>query len=322
MKSIASSNPELVAEWHFKNTFSPYDVSYGSNRHVWWLGKCGHEWTAPVKTRKNGHGCPFCTGKLVLSEDSLQSRYPLVAVEWSERNEIKASEISVSSQKRCWWKCSKQHEWQASVANRTGCNSGCPYCTGNKVCIDNCLATNFPEIAAEWHSTLNERTPSEYLKSGAYKAWWICSRCEYVWRTSINNRTNTGKSGCPVCKKSSKGELKIKEILDSTGLKYQTQYKIDECRNIKPLAFDFAVWVNSSLRLIEFQGSQHYEPVTFGGISPDRAKELFVENQKRDVIKQEFCQRHQIPLLEIPYWEFKNIDSLIREFIGDRLNKA
>ena len=55
-KSLAYLYPELAKEWHpTKNgELTPYDVTHGSNKKVWWLGKCGHEWEQIVKSRTNG----------------------------------------------------------------------------------------------------------------------------------------------------------------------------------------------------------------------------------------------------------------------------
>ena len=45
MSNILSEvHPELVAEWSDKNLpLTPYKITYGSNKVVWWKGACGHE---------------------------------------------------------------------------------------------------------------------------------------------------------------------------------------------------------------------------------------------------------------------------------------
>ena len=43
--SFATIHPELVSEWSEKNLpLTPEMVSYGSNKDVWWLGKCWNDW--------------------------------------------------------------------------------------------------------------------------------------------------------------------------------------------------------------------------------------------------------------------------------------
>lgn len=40
---------------------SPHSVFPGSDKKVWWLGKCGHEWEAKISERAlRGYGCPLC----------------------------------------------------------------------------------------------------------------------------------------------------------------------------------------------------------------------------------------------------------------------
>ena len=61
--SLAEVHPELVSEWSEKNlTLTPDDITFGSNKKVWWRGACGHEWQASVKARSNGEKCPICSG--------------------------------------------------------------------------------------------------------------------------------------------------------------------------------------------------------------------------------------------------------------------
>ena len=58
--SLAEVHPELVSEWSEKNlTLTPDDITFGSNKKVWWRGACGHEWQASVKARSNGEKCPI-----------------------------------------------------------------------------------------------------------------------------------------------------------------------------------------------------------------------------------------------------------------------
>ena len=55
-------NPELAAQWHpTKNGgLTPDMVTKASNKKVWWLGECGHEWSASVSHRNQGRRCPIC----------------------------------------------------------------------------------------------------------------------------------------------------------------------------------------------------------------------------------------------------------------------
>ena len=151
--SLAEVHPELVSEWSEKNlTLTPDDITFGSNKKVWWRGACGHEWQASVKARSNGEKCPICSGARVIAGiNDLATLEPLLVKQWSKKNKIKPIEVTIGSHKKVIWRCKKGHEWEAAVKSRTINKTGCPYCSHNKVLAGfNDLATLLPDIAAEW----------------------------------------------------------------------------------------------------------------------------------------------------------------------------
>ena len=97
--SLAEVHPELVSEWSEKNlTLTPDDITFGSNKKVWWRGACGHEWQASVKARSNGEKCPICSGARVIAGiNDLTTLEPLLVKQWSKKNKIKPTEVSIGS---------------------------------------------------------------------------------------------------------------------------------------------------------------------------------------------------------------------------------
>lgn len=131
---LATSCPTIAAEWHpTKNEgLLPSEVTKGSNKKVWWLGKCGHEWECAVvgRTTQNS-GCPYCSNDLVLEGfNDLESQFPEIAKEWhpTKNGSLLPSQIQYGSGKEVWWKCDKGHEWKIRVVNRTSWKNGCPHC--------------------------------------------------------------------------------------------------------------------------------------------------------------------------------------------------
>jgi len=106
-------------------------------------------------------------------------------------------DVKKTSHTKVWWKCKKDHSWEAKVSNRHN-GRGCPYCAGQKICEDNCLAAINPELVKEWHPTKNgDLTPSDVMPSTARKKiWWVCVK-GHEWRESPNKR-NSGDD-CPYC---------------------------------------------------------------------------------------------------------------------------
>lgn len=93
--SLAKVHPELVSEWSERNfPLTPDNITYGSNKRVWWKGSCGHEWQASVKARSKGEGCPICSGaRVVEGINDLATVKPKLSLEWSEKNTIKPTEV-------------------------------------------------------------------------------------------------------------------------------------------------------------------------------------------------------------------------------------
>jgi len=107
-----------------------------------------------------------------------------------------------SINKNLKWECLKEEcreEFEMTWNSIYHCNHGCNYCAGQKVGLSNCLATKNPELAKEWHPTLNgDLTPYDVTCGTDKKVWWQCKdNPKHKWFAKINNR-NYGRD-CPYC---------------------------------------------------------------------------------------------------------------------------
>ena len=133
----------------------------------------------------------------------------------------------------------------------------------------------------------------------------ICKEHGSFYMTPTNH---INKQGCPKCK-SSRGEAMIISILESSDIKFTHQMKFDDCRNLLPLPFDF--YLPEQNICIEFDGKQHFEAVEwFGG------EHAFEKLKERDRIKTDYCLSNGIDLLRIPYYDYGNIEHIIKEKIN------
>jgi very-short-patch-repair endonuclease len=59
---LATVNPELAAQLHpTKNGgLTAQQLTANSQKKIWWLGACGHDWDATVSHRSTGCSCPYC----------------------------------------------------------------------------------------------------------------------------------------------------------------------------------------------------------------------------------------------------------------------
>ena len=112
----------------------------------------------------------------------------------------------------------------------------------------------------------------------------------------------------------SKGEESIANVLESLKTKYKGQYS---CKELSRKRFDFAVFIEP-LHLIEYHGIQHYEPVSFGSTKISGKQNLY-QTQKRDKCKLNWVNKKGYQLLVIPYWDFDEIEILVKDFLKDKL---
>lgn len=113
------------------------------------------------------------------------------------------------------------------------------------------------------------------------------------------------KRGCKFCKKSH-GENKTKLILERNNIEYVSEKIFDDCRNKRPLPFDF--FLPKYNILIEFQGEQHFRYTKHRGWNN---KGNFNKIKKTDKIKRDWCKKNNYYLLEIMYDEMDVIEELI-----------
>ena len=198
---LATLYPELSKEWHpTKNgNLTPKDVIAGSPRKVWWKCKKGHKYDCRISHRtEKGVGCPYCSNQKVCKDNCLATTHPELLKEWdyTKNGDLDPNTIVAGFHKKVNWICVRGHKWQATPINRSRLKHKCPYCSNQKVCKDNCLATTHPELLKDWDYTKNgDLTPEDVVAGSSIIVWWKCKK-GHSWETSPSSRARTG---CPVC---------------------------------------------------------------------------------------------------------------------------
>lgn len=110
--------------------------------------------------------------------------------------------------------------------------------------------------------------------------------------------------------------MHINNFLTENQICHKVEYPvvIDDVR----YRFDF--YLPQYNLFIEYDGQQHYEPMRFYGSNKEKNEEELRKVQERDKIKNKYCEENHINLLRIPYWETKNIETIINNHL-QRLNK-
>lgn len=197
------SHPHIYKELHpTKNESVDFSSIFeNSSKKVWW--KCPanpkHVWQQKVTSRtKQKYGCPYCSGRRTLHEDSFGFLLPDIAAELhpSKNKEFDPFKFRPLSNKVVWWCCEKGHAWQERIDKRVDRKSGCKKC--NK--INRSIAYAYPKIAKEWHPSKNAPlVPQDVSASSKEKVWWQCA-VGHEWQVKICTRTFS-KSSCPECSK-------------------------------------------------------------------------------------------------------------------------
>jgi DNA-directed RNA polymerase subunit RPC12/RpoP len=220
-ETLNVTHPELASQFHpYKNKkLTAKTVTSGSDKVIWWLGKCNHSWEAPISARVRGNGCLYCTGRKILPGfNDLPTTHPILAQQWhpTKNYPLQPSDVSKGTPKKVWWfDSSCGHEWEAMVYSRAALNnaSKCPVCVNQKIIPGiNDLVTSQPQLALEFHPTKNYPLTASSISAGSNrKVWWL-GNCGHEWETTVSSRVNG--NGCGECWKNSYVSQPEQEIYD------------------------------------------------------------------------------------------------------------
>jgi len=223
------------------------------------------------------------------------------------------------SDKKLEWQCLKCGEKFKCDWGHISIGAGCPFCAGRQVGLSNCLATLNPELAKEWHPTKNgDLTPYDVTCGSGKYAWWLCKECGHEWETPICKRNN---NGCPECNKSV-GEKAIKLFNNKNNIYFIPQKEFKGLIGLGGGLLSYDFYVPKYNLLIEFQGEQHEKPIDFKGKGLEFAEKQFARQQEHDKRKKEYALSNGYNFLEIWYWDFDNIETILDNYLKELSNKG
>lgn len=135
---------------------------------------------------------------------------------------------------------------------------------------------------------------------------WECKcDCGNITLVRTDNLTLNHIYSCG-CGKQSIGEYKIEQLLSDANIEYQKEYTFTDLISEKGgnLRFDFAILHNNKLLyLIEYDGETHSYNHPGGWNTIDKiAYQIKCDKQKNI-----YCQKHNIPLIRIPYTKLNTL---------------
>ena len=225
--------------------------------------KCskGHIYPQRPHNHLQGQGCPLCGGN-----------YSYTPKEYYNLCKEKGLDLPVENYKGAMTKinhkCSKGHIYP-QTPNSHLCGDGCSICGGTK--------KKTPEQYVQECKENGLDLPIEDYINNSTK---INHKCKQGHVYSQIPRSHLEGIGCPSCSES-KGENCIRSYLDEHCIKYIPQKTFNDLKDKKLLSYDF--YLPNYNILIEYQGIQHFESVSFNGKDyTDLDKQKHHDNLKRD----------------------------------------
>lgn len=125
-----------------------------------------------------------------------------------------------------------------------------------------------------------------------------------------------GGSGCPKCNtlNNSKAVQLITKILLEYNINFEKEKRFPDCKNKKPLPFDFFL-VDYNM-LIEFDGIQHFEPMRWynnNPADPKKAEKKLLQTQANDKIKNNWSKKSPYTLYRISYSQ--NVEKELKKIL-------
>lgn len=269
---------------------------------------CNNEWTSNANLLySQKYGCSVCAIKSIWAnrmktKESFQKELDL---KYNGKITLLSEYVNSHDKIKCRCNIDNTIWWQTPTSLLTG-KIGCPTCCGNQI-RERCKKSN-----EDFISQLNIANPNlipleEYIDDHT-KILCTCKiHSNYKWYVTPNKILHKN-TGCPLCSKSvSSNEIKIQNILQKWGYKFETQKRFKDCRDKNPLPFD--IYLSDFNILIEYDGEQHYK-----NIDRSRNKNNNLEiTQKHDLIKTKYCKMNNIPLIRIPYWKQDDLEYFLFE---------
>lgn len=264
------------------------------------LCKClidNYEWFSTPRNLKL-HGCKKCSViKQKLSITKPHNTFIKEMVLINPNIEILSEYKHSHSKIKC--KCKiDNYEWETTPTSLL-MEKGCP------VCNKHYFRTNdeFIKDIKILHPDIELLT--EYINQSK-KVKCRCNKDGCEWLTTPNNLLRS--HGCPTCSQSS-GEKRISKYLKSNNILYNAQKEYEGLVGLGNGLLSYDFYLLDYNLLIEYQGGFHDGS---GGSYRIQTKEDLKNQQEHDKRKRDFAKDNNIKLLEIWYWDFNNIEKILK----------
>jgi very-short-patch-repair endonuclease len=282
--------------WSNRNTLKPNEVALNSHKKFWFdCGECGHPFESSLlNINQANNWCGYCYNRKLCgncdkcNEKSFASHPKSIC--WSNKNILKPNQVLKGSEKKYYFNCDKcPHELEISLKQISCQNRWCSYCAHQKLCENEecnmCFNNSFASV--EKSKFLNDKNinPRILFKSSNKKFGFDCDVCNKIFPCQLSDITRG--IWCSFCVNKTEKILFDKLVEKYNNLK--RQYKVEWCKNIKHLPFDFVI--EERKIIIELDGKQHFEQIG-NWLSPQ-------ETRKNDLFKMKSANENGFSVIRI-----------------------
>lgn len=257
---------------------------------------CNYIWnTASASHLKQGHGCPNCAGNLKKTPEQIKNEILKIHSNLQILNIVNCNDITV--------KCEECGNIRTTTLYKIKNYSKCEICSGYRM-NTNTFTKRLKKINPDIEVLGEFSTTADNIEVK-------CKNCGRIWFSRAGKLLEGQKC---ICNSESKGELLVKSILKKINIDFIQEYMlIDSYFSQYKLYIDF--YIPSKNLFIEYNGIQHYQPVDFG--TGGNVEDIYNKQITRDSELKEYCDLHNIKLLEIKYTLNEDeVENLIKETLN------
>lgn len=281
-----------------KNTQLDYDCDY--------CGKTFKVIKSKYENAVKNNKKLFCSSQC--AKDIQKPKWEDIVTLFEGRGYILLSDKYVNAKEKLIYICLKHQSYgELSITyNNLKYGFGCPYCGRERTV--NAKRVSFEYAKEVFAKNDMELLDQPYTNSSTPMAY-ICKNHRDIG-IQYKALVNAFKQHCPYCHKI-KGEAEIARILQLNNVDFSSHKSYDDLRGVGggKLSYDF--YLPKYDTLIEFQGEQHERPIDYFG-----GEEQFKIQCEHDLRKRNYAIEHNTKLLEIWYYEFNNIESILKKYFS------
>jgi hypothetical protein len=210
-----------------------------------------------------------------------------------------------SANNKLRWRCSMDHEWEATASSVQNKGTWCPICCYDKV--SSTLSLGLEEMQTLALERGGDCLSTEYPRGNKKKIRWRCSE-GHEWESTPAAVKHAGQ-WCPICS-TGLGERFCRGMFEAIFSETFSKARPDWLRNSRGNLMELDGYSEILGLAFEYHGVQHYKTTNFF-----HRKSPLERRIQDDIEKKRLCEKNGVILFEIPHTVER---ALLQQFIYER----